>query len=314
MRIRLAITRNLWPNHQPGQGGWLLNQNPLEYGSAEITMSLKISVAIPCYNGAAYVGQAIESMLAQTCPADEVLIVDDGSTDESIEIIRRYPVRLIQHEANLGLASARNTALNNSNEAILVFMDVDAMADASLLEVLLSGFDSPMVAGVGGRGIETNISTLADRWRREHATQAFGKNSIDVEHLFGLCMAYRSDVLRKIGGFNSEFLTNAEDVEVGLRLNDAGYRLRYLPDAIVYHRRTDDEMSLRKTMVSWHVAGYHARQLNKAHPWKIIVGILRRAFTDPLLDLITKRNIRMAQLSWKIRWDILRALRRVVAN
>ena len=273
---------------------------------------MKVSVAIPCYNGAAYVGQTIESALAQTHPADEILVIDDGSTDNSTEVIQRYPVRLIQHRENKGLAYGRNTAIEHSNGDILAFLDVDAFADRDWLAALLSGYDSPTVGGVGGQGIEVNIHSLADRWRQAHATQGYGNKARGVEFLFGLNMSFRREVLRQIGGFNIIFRTNAEDMDISLRVGRAGYRLRYLPTAKVFHQRTDDETSLKRTMEAWFASSYRARQVNNARPWKMFAGTLRRIVADPASDLINKRDFHLAKLSWQMGWIKLGAIRRAM--
>ncbi len=269
---------------------------------------MKVTVAIPCYNGALHIGAAIESVLEQIRPADEVLVVDDGSTDGSIEVIRRYPVRLIQHDGNRGLAVARNSAVQEAEGDIIVFIDADAVADPAMVGVLLSGYDDPRIGGVGGQGVEANVHSLADRWRARHASQSHGNIAKDVEFLFGLCMSFRLDALREIGGFDPAFRTNAEDVDVGLRLRKAGYRLRYLPDARVYHQRTDNEASLVRTMAAWYGAAYQAKWRGQAQPWRLFVGTLRRLVMDTLFDLIIARDREMARLSWRMGWVKLRAV------
>ena len=141
---------------------------------------MTVTAAIPCYNGAGFLGGAIESLLAQTRPAEEILVIDDGSTDDSIGIARDYPVTLVQHGHNKGLAAARNTAISKAEGDIIAFLDVDAVAAPDWIEVLLSGYE-PQVGGVGGQGIEANIHSLADRWRQVHASQNHGQRPKDVE-------------------------------------------------------------------------------------------------------------------------------------
>lgn len=269
---------------------------------------MKVTVAIPCYNGALCVGRALESVLRQSHPADEILVIDDGSTDSSAEIIRRYPVRLIQHDGNQGLAVARNSAVEAASGDVIVFVDVDAFADSCLLTTLLKHYNDPRVGGVGGQGIESNIHSLTDRWRRAHASQNHGQRSKDVEFLHGLCMSFRLTALREVGGFNPAFRTNAEDVDIGIRLNAAGYRLCYEPEAKVYHQRTDDEASLRRTMVAWFAESYRARRLNRAQPWRMFAGTLRRIVVDPLKDILIIRDLALVPLSISIGLLKLRTL------
>src|SRR6516165_3866567 len=75
---------------------------------------MRVTAYIPCFNGARYLPATITAILGQTQPPDELLIIDDGSTDNSSEVASRYPVRIIRHEKNKGLAAARNTALANA--------------------------------------------------------------------------------------------------------------------------------------------------------------------------------------------------------
>ena len=267
-----------------------------------------LTAAVPVYNGARYIGATIDSLLNQSQPAEDILVIDDGSTDNTVEICRKHPVRLIEHKDNQGLATARNTAIENTETDIILYIDVDAPAHEDLVRIISDAYNKPGIGGVGGQGIESNIHTLADRWRRAHAQQGHGDKSKEVDHLFGLCMSYSLEVLREVGGFNPEFRTNGEDMDMGLRVTNAGYRLLYLPEAIVYHQRSDDNQSLLKTMANWYTAGYRAKKINQAQPWKLYLGVLRHSITDSAHDLFVERDLGMIQLSFQVNWMKLRAL------
>jgi GT2 family glycosyltransferase len=224
-------------------------------------------------------------------------VIDDGSEDHSVELIQNYPVCLIRHEINRGLAQARNTALAAATGDILVFVDVDAYADSHLLRTLLRGYADPEIVGVGGQGIEVNIRSLADRWRKAHASQTHGPRPKCVDFLYGLCMSFRLEYLQEVGGFNPAFRTNAEDMDLGLRLNAAGYRLLYEPGAKVYHQRTDDRTSLINTMAAWYREAYRAKRSNDAQAWRLFAGTLRRILQDPWRDLFVFRDPSLVPLS-----------------
>lgn len=246
------------------------------------------TVAIPCYNGAAYLEATIRSVLAQSRPADEVLVIDDGSSDGSGEIAARYPVRLVTHNVNQGLSAARNTAIDECAGDILAFIDVDALADEHWLERLLACYEDDTVSGVGGPGIEAQIHNIADRWRARHAAQGFNYRRLrPAPHLFGLNMSFRREALAGVGGFDTSLRTNAEDMDVGYRLADRGHTLLYQPEAQVFHQRRDTLESLRTTMYRWYYWAFVVKRKNGRNPWSLALGTVRRLlWNDTLPDLL----------------------------
>ena len=103
--------------------------------------NFSVTVAIPCYNGEKFLSENIISLLRQTRVPDEILVVDDGSSDRSSEIAEKFrQIKLIRHQSNLGLAESRNTALKNASGNIIIYLDADTTAHPKLIETLIKGY------------------------------------------------------------------------------------------------------------------------------------------------------------------------------
>jgi glycosyltransferase involved in cell wall biosynthesis len=229
---------------------------------------MKITAYIPAYNVAKYLGPTIESLLNQTLPPQELLLIDDGSTDRTLQVAEAYtdpdatknphqvPVRIIRHEKNKGLAAARNTAFAHAQHEFVAAMDSDAIADPAWLEYLAPAFDDPEIAGAGGRLIETQRTGLGNAWRSTYLLQDLGERPItmqgnDNRRLGGFGTIFRKSVVQSIGGYNESFRTNNEDVDLGTRLLAAGYKLHFEPRAISLHQRTDTVKSALRMAWQW---------------------------------------------------------------
>lgn len=215
---------------------------------------MRTTVYIPCYNGAAYLGATLESLAAQTRPPDEVLVIDDGSRDETAAVAGSFGAKVLQHHENKGLAAARNTALGASTGDLLIGLDVDAVPDATYVERLAETFEArPDLDAACGRLIEAHSVLLPDRWRQVHMAQHHGEEPLDDPRiLFGSVTAVRTAAARALGGWNPQFRTNYEDVDFTERLKAAGARTAYIPAAIARHARTDDLCSLLDAFWRWY--------------------------------------------------------------
>lgn len=260
---------------------------------------MRITAAVPCYNAERFIAGCIESLLAQSRPPDEILVVDDGSTDRTGQVLARLQgVRVITLAQNKGVAHARNVLLNNASGEAIVFIDADTVADPDLIRELEAYYEEG-AAGVGGRAIEAAGDSLADRWRRLHACQGHGDEfKASVDFLWGVCSSYRRQVLLEAGGFDERFRTNGEDAEMGFRLNRVGKRLAYTPDALVHHQRTDNIISLCKMMYRWYYWGYLAMRKARGAAFrfyfKTVIKVLLRNLR---IDLIEQKSPRLALLS-----------------
>ncbi|HEX3160761.1 MAG TPA: glycosyltransferase family 2 protein [Gemmatimonadaceae bacterium] len=112
-----------------------------------------ISVVIPCYNASAHLAEALESVLLQTRQPKEIIVVDDRSTDDSVAIARRFPVRVVQLRENVGCGAARNEGYRAATGDVVANLDGDDRWEPNHLEVLGGLFDAHPDAGVAATGV-----------------------------------------------------------------------------------------------------------------------------------------------------------------
>jgi glycosyltransferase involved in cell wall biosynthesis len=184
----------------------------------------------------------------QTYKIDEILVVDDGSTDSTMAIAGDYPVRVISHNRNKGLAAARNTAFRESRNEFVAALDADCAASAEWLAELMRCFTEGDVSGIAGRLLEKNTSGLADKWRARHMKQSWGEDILyDPPFLYGNNSVFRKSAVIKAGLYNEGFKTNYEDIDLSERIYKCGLRMAYNPLAVVGHLRQDKVISVLRS-------------------------------------------------------------------
>jgi glycosyltransferase involved in cell wall biosynthesis len=226
----------------------------------ELIIVDKISVYIPAYNSAEFLSQVIDGLLAQTLPANEILVIDDGSRDATAEIAAGYPaVTLVRHPQNSGLGAARNTGFRTARNELVASLDADCVPDPGWLAGLARHFDDPKVVGVGGRLIEGHQRTVADRWRRAHMSQEWGDLPLrNPKFLFGCNNIFRKSAVIEAGGYDESMRTNGEDTVMSRHLRDMGWDLQYDPEPSVVHLRHDTTRSILDAYWRWWRFGVRA--------------------------------------------------------
>lgn len=205
-----------------------------------------VTVLIPSYNYARYLPEAIDSALAQTHPHVEVLVIDDGSTDETPEVLSRYGdrIRSVRQE-NAGLCAARNRGLAEATHEFVVLLDADDVLDVKMIEESLKALERlrPPAAVVG------HISRRIDE--KGEAMPFFGipeKRSLDctnldfllVNRFAPIVLAHRA-TLQDCGGFDPAFRAS-EDRDLWVRVS-ARHRVHRLPDVLSSKRCHASNMS-----------------------------------------------------------------------
>jgi O-antigen biosynthesis protein len=208
----------------------------------------KVSVIVCSYNGAKTLDRCLASLRQVEYPDYEVILVDDGSTDNTREIAAKHPwVRAI-HQENKGLSAARNIGAEAATGEIIAYTDSDCMADPEWLYFLVGTLLGGEYAGVGG----PNISPPAENWVQACVAAAPGGPShvlltdVIAEHIPGCNMAFYKWAFDKIGGFDTEYRKAGDDVDFCWRLQQEGQIIAFSPAAIVWHYRRFTLSAFRK--------------------------------------------------------------------
>lgn len=210
-----------------------------------------ISVIIVNLNGEQYLRDCLGSLASQTFRDFEVIVVDNGSTDSSIELIKEaFPwVRVIGLADNTGFAKGNNTGFAVSSSRYIVTLNNDTIADSGWLKALYEAAESDPSAGMvaskiflGREGKELDSAGMLiypDGMSRQRGRGEKDRGQFDGsgELLFpSACAAlYRSEMLKEIGGFDEHFFSYCEDADLGLRARLAGWGAVFAPRATVRH-------------------------------------------------------------------------------
>jgi glycosyltransferase involved in cell wall biosynthesis len=209
-------------------------------------MQDKVTVIVPCYNSEKYIARCIRSILRQTIKPYQIIIVDDGSRDRTAQIAEKFPVEVIKHSYNKGLAAARNSGVRAAEGDIIFFVDSDCEMLPNNIEYVLEDFRKYHIDALCGQEIP-KVKTTVDKYRAMYP-QSWGlEKIINPPFLWGLCSAFKKDSLFKTGLFSSIFKTNGEDVDISLRMKRLGCKLLYDPRIKVFHLRTDNLISFLKS-------------------------------------------------------------------
>ncbi len=195
-----------------------------------------ISVVVPAHNAAACLPACLAALQQQSCAPDEVIVVDDGSPDETAGVALSYGVQVIRQE-NRGPAAARNAGTAQARGELVLFTDADCEPAPDWVADMLRPFADPSVVGAKGVYRSRQREPMARLVQAEFEDKyARMRRRPDIDFIDTYSAAYRREALLQVGGFNEIFPPeSAEDVELAFRLAEQGARLRFAPQAWVWH-------------------------------------------------------------------------------
>ncbi len=214
-------------------------------------ISATISVIVPTYNGIGYIADCLDSLRKQIRKPDEVIVVDDGSTDGTAgKIEKSYPeVACVRLESNRGFAAAVNEGIRRSSGTYVALLNNDTRADESWLRELEKTLDEqPEVGFCSSKMVFADrpgvINSIGIGFTRAGMAVDVGYGQQDGESfarsrpVFGACAGaamYRKAMLDDIGLFDEDLFMWYEDVDLSFRAQLAGYTCVYVPTALIHH-------------------------------------------------------------------------------
>jgi GT2 family glycosyltransferase len=197
----------------------------------------KISVVMPVYNAEATLEECLTKLAQSTFEDFEVVVVDDGSTDQSKEIMGRFPVRVVPTSGRIGPAAARNLGAQVATGEYLFFIDSDVMVRPDTLALLAEGFAQDGVdAFCGVQAAEMRHRDLLSQYKNLWMRWTYLRQTGDVPLFYTTAAAIRRDAFLRVGGFDTGYATpNVEDTAFGQKLRRLGVRVRIHPRLEVEH-------------------------------------------------------------------------------
>ncbi|WP_445302232.1 glycosyltransferase [Microcoleus sp. F4-D5] len=211
----------------------------------------QVSVIIPAYNGDRYIAQAVESVLSQTYTNWEIIVVDDGSTDDTRQALQPYfdKIRYFYQE-NQGVAAARNRGIQESQSELIAFLDQDDFFLPDKLAAQVALFRSSNSLGIvnsGWRLVDEQGETISDIKCWEYLPKLDLEAWIVQMPVLPSAMMFSRKWLQIVGGFNSEF-DSVDDADLLLRLALLGCEAAWLPQVTVCYRQHDKNVSIQKSL------------------------------------------------------------------
>lgn len=259
--------------------------------------NINISVVIPCFDRVRFIGSAIDSLLQGTLEPDEVIVIDDGSSDGSRQLVHKYvgqgTVRLLQHPnaENRGQAASLNLGLREAKGELICILDSDDMISPTKLERQVQFLrENPDVGMVYGQGHAVDEKgNFLFRLLPEDHTEPSDPNRLLLDCYMALPggALVRKSVWDQVGYFEESFRA-AQDHDMALRLMEAT-PVAYLPELAFYYRKHGDSISQNSQERRWLTGFEILDRARKRYPYRRSTIRKRRAVL----------NFRLGQTYWR---------------
>ena len=212
---------------------------------------MKVSVVTPNYNGVKFLKNYFNSLNQDSECIGEVIIIDNGSDDSSLEYIQKnnfnFPVVVIKNDENLGFAHAVNQGISKAKYDYIFSLNNDTEVEIGSINAMLDLIQEEDIFSVQAKMIQSDNKQLIDdagdeynllAWTKKVGENQNSENYSQVLEIFSSCAGaalYKKSIIKEIGYFDTEFFAYMEDVDIAYRAQIYGYKNYYCPNAIVYH-------------------------------------------------------------------------------
>lgn len=282
----------------------------------------RVSIIIVTFNNISMLDETIQSILNQTYNDFEIVVIDNNSTDRTYEFVKnKFPdIVCIKTDENIGFAAGNNTGLRFAHGEYIALLNNDAAAQPTWLEAIVRAMDSGSDIGICaskmlryGTGL---IDSAGDGFSANLKGYKRGEGEDKLkydrqEYVFGACAGaalYRQKMVEEIGFFDDDFFLIHEDTDLNLRAQLAGWKVLYVPTAVVYHKVRSSIGHMSDTAVY-----YTLRNSEFVRIKSIPCSILLRCLPEFIIGTITEflyfaLKHRKLRLYIKAKLDVLKAL------
>lgn len=250
-----------------------------------------VSIIIPNYNGKEYLENCFSSLLKLNYLNYEIVLVDNDSKDGSIEFTKKnYPqIKVIQNKENLGFAEANNIGYHNAGGNYILFLNNDTTIDPNFLSILVEEIEKDKYIG----GVQPKILQMDDPKKLDCVGGfltstgilyhfGYGKDADSPKYnqklwifsMKGAAMLFKREVLEKVGLFDKYFFAYFEETDLCHRIWLAGYKILYVPRAIIYHKGGGTNSKMSNSYIQFHSFKNRINSYIKNLAWLELLKIL----------------------------------------
>ena len=251
-------------------------------------MSEKISIYIPVFNAEKTIEQSVSSVFEQSLKVDEIIVINDNSSDKTEKIINSFKnIKILKNEKNMGLGYNRNLGIKESRNNIVGSIDADVVLDKFWLENLMTHLNRNEVVMCGGNLIEKFVNNKYNLWRSNNYSQNWGSNDLlNPPFLYGCNTLQTKSVWKEVKGYDESLFTNGEDIDYTMKVrSNKNNNLYYSAKSLCYHLQDDNLQSLSKRVWRYHSFGYKIKKPSIKRLVKLLLKQFKFLFKRIMGDL-----------------------------